>query len=52
MGSLEIGKLKYIELRRNLITEGFKLPGYNRLESGSYTGFYGNAPNAPPLKFS
>ena len=29
--SLEIGKTKYIELRRILLTEGFKLPGYNRL---------------------
>ena len=31
MDSLEIGKLKYIKLRRILLTEGFKLPGYNRL---------------------
>ena len=32
MDFLEIGKLKYIELRRILLSEGLKLPGYNSLD--------------------
>ena len=31
MDSLDIGIINYIELRRILLTEGFKLPGYNHL---------------------
>ena len=31
MDSLEIGKKKYIDLRRLLLTDGLQLPGYNRL---------------------
>ena len=31
MDTLEIDKLKYIELRRTLLSKGFKLPAYNSL---------------------
>ena len=31
LDSLEIGKIKYLELRRTLLSENFTLPGYNKV---------------------
>ena len=31
LDTLEIGKIKYLELRRTLLSENFTLPGYNKV---------------------